>query len=426
MYPSRQEYQVAVLAAGKVLKVPRLRNAQFEHDRWGLPKIWSGSYAAVFKCRDHNGQEWALRCPTKNFLGVDFQYEAMNDYLRCNHLDYMVEFEYVKRGFFVANRDCPVSISRWIKGLSIKSFIEQNRGPALAGLRTEWERTVRDMAARGIAHGDLQHENILIEGNANNPRIRLLDYDSFVCPANLGRPESIAGVPHYQHPRRAALIDRKDPRVDRFSVLVITLSIAALESYPGLWDKLDLSKHDGLLVDKSDFDDPNSSSTLAILDACGGYVARLTRALRHALHSPDPLDCPYPWDLPAGSGLVRGRAAAKPAWMQQQHVAMGGSAVSPPSSPSSCQTPYWVLQSARPVPPAPMLGVSTSAPVTVTSGASTPAPVTVTPLPAAVVTTPTTAIQTPSPSAAGRSVVVLGVVAGFIILAWILYVSVFL
>src|SRR5207247_3804164 len=119
----------------------------------------------------------------------------------------------------------PVVKSHRDKADLLPSHIEQHLGypVALAALRTKWAILVRHLEAARVAHGDLQHGNILVRGGS----IQLVDYDGMWVPALSGRHATEIGHRAYQHPERSG--QDYGQQIDRFSALVIYLSLAALE-----------------------------------------------------------------------------------------------------------------------------------------------------------------------------------------------------
>jgi hypothetical protein len=111
------------------------------------------------------------------------------------------------------------------------------------------------MAAAGIAHGDLQTDNLLVAPSGD---LKFVDYDAFFVPeiAHLGAIE--VGYPNFQHPLRAANMPF-DSRLDRFSFLVIDSALAALASNPSLWEKVNADPQ-SLLIRASDFKAPHTSA----------------------------------------------------------------------------------------------------------------------------------------------------------------------
>src|SRR5437667_53761 len=92
----------------------------------------------------------------------------------------------------------------------------------LEALRAKWVTLVRHLEAAQVAHGDLQHGNILVRGGS----IQLVDYDGMWVPALRGRKATELGHRAYQHPERSE--QDYGQEIDRFSALVIYLSLPAL------------------------------------------------------------------------------------------------------------------------------------------------------------------------------------------------------
>jgi hypothetical protein len=61
-----------------------------------------------------------------------------------------------------------------------------------------------DLERRKLAHGDLQHGNIMIAESG----VELVDYDGMFVPAFAGTAATEGGVPSYQHPNRSAVDSR--------------------------------------------------------------------------------------------------------------------------------------------------------------------------------------------------------------------------
>src|SRR2546426_333969 len=118
--------------------------------------------------------------------------------------------------------------------------------PAFTGaLRAKWVTLVRQLEAAQVAHGDLQHGNILVRGGS----IPLVDYDGMWVPALRGRHATETGHRAYQHPERSG--QDYGQEIDRFSALVIYLSLAALERDVTLWERFHTG--DNLIFVREDF-----------------------------------------------------------------------------------------------------------------------------------------------------------------------------
>ena len=172
------------------------------------------------------------------------------------------------------------------------------RRDVLMHLSEEWLRLLHALQTSGVAHGDLQHGNIIVE----HGQLRLVDHDGIFVPKMEGWSASEVGHQHYQHPRRDA--QHFDAKLDHFSAIVIYLSLLSLADRPSLWDE----HHDeNLLFTKTDFIDPAASALFTKIREIGPEHTRLADVLANAATgSPD--------DVPCLLDLVKTKSTL-PAWM---------------------------------------------------------------------------------------------------------------
>jgi hypothetical protein len=123
-----------------------------------------------------------------------------------------------------------------------------------------------------VAHGDLQHGNILVRSGS----IQLVDYDGMWVPALRGRHATETGHRAYQHPERSG--QDYGQEIDRFSALVIYLSLAALERDATLWERFHTG--DNLIFVQKDFQQAGRSAIWQQLSRIGSReIDRLTAAV---------------------------------------------------------------------------------------------------------------------------------------------------
>ena len=108
-----------------------------------------------------------------------------------------------------------------------------------------------DLHKAGIAHGDLQHGNIIVSPNGS---LRLVDYDSVFVPSLRGEHRITSGLVSYQHPCRKKQAGSTTEKDDYFSELVIYLSLIAISEDIGLWKPANERDDNALLFSANDFD----------------------------------------------------------------------------------------------------------------------------------------------------------------------------
>ncbi len=251
-WPDLTEYHEAVQHPPKAFADPGLKAVTLELDRFGMPKPATGGNAVVYKANEPGGflifkKTWAIRCFLRPISDHAERYEAISKHLRKVRLPYDVNFQFLKQGIQIRSNWFPIVKMQWAKGDLLHSHIEKHLAypAALAVLRAKWAILVRHLEAAKVAHGDLQHGNIMVRGGS----IQLVDYDGMWVPALSGRDATEIGHRAYQHPERSG--QDYGQEIDRFSALVIYLSLAALERDATLWERFHTG--DNLIFVREDF-----------------------------------------------------------------------------------------------------------------------------------------------------------------------------
>src|SRR6185312_15382803 len=99
---------------------------------------------------------------------------------------------------------------------------------ALESVADQFRALVRGLGTAQIAHGDLQHGNIIVNG----AKLYLIDYDGLYVPGLPVSASNEIGHINYQHPDRST--QHVGPMVDRFSSIVIYLALKAVARQPNL------------------------------------------------------------------------------------------------------------------------------------------------------------------------------------------------
>jgi len=258
--PRGDEYLTAVQNPSTAFADPDLKGCRPELDQFGIPKPYSGGFTTTFHLQNGSG-DWAVRCFTKAIADLPIRYEAIGRFLRKNPNDFLVGADYLANGIRVGASWQPIIKMEWLQGETLNSFIDRNIGNPhrIAGLVSEFVRLVTWLEQRGVAHGDLQHGNIIVK----NGNLHLIDYDGFFLPELANLKTNEIGHVNYQHPARNAA--HYNSNIDRFSSIVIYLGLLATSLLPSLWPRYN---HDeNVLFCASDFADPEGSSLLRDLES---------------------------------------------------------------------------------------------------------------------------------------------------------------
>lgn len=314
-WPTPQDYNEAVQNPALNFADAELRGGAAELTPLGLPRAISGGFASVYKLRCGN-RDWAVRCFLREVPDQQERYAAIERHLATAKLPYTVGFAFLADGIKVGGRPYPALKMEWVQGEPLDRWIERHlHDPAaLRVLADRWVALLRTLRRASVAHGDLQHGNILVV----NDELRLIDYDGVYVPALAGRDATEVGHRNYQHPKRGPA--DFGPHLDHFAAWSIWLSLRALAIEPGLWAKLGAGD-EALLLRREDYERPATSAAFAALEALPdpafqALVGRFRAMLGQDVGSLPPLDgTDPPRKAPRGAKPVRPapRTAAAPA-----------------------------------------------------------------------------------------------------------------
>jgi hypothetical protein len=270
-------------------------------DRLGMPTVSSGQFAYVFKLnRTSSNESFAARCFRGFAAERDKRYNAIDDHLDHHKLSALASFEYESSGIRVNGNLYPLLVMEWVDGPTLDVYLDEVIGKKeiILHLADQWLKLVKNLGEAQIAHGDLQHGNIIVQ----NGSLRLVDLDGMYVPSMKGWNAIELGHRHYQHPLRDVFFF--DNRLDNFSALVIHLSLIAVAENPQLWREY----HDeNLIFKKDDFLKPSQSPLFRKIKAMGGECQQLGTLLEKACME-SVASCPNLSDLATPKSKL-------PAWM---------------------------------------------------------------------------------------------------------------
>ena len=266
-WPTATDYNEAVQDLRRNLADEELRAGQPALTPLGLPMIWSGGFADVYKIHAKDGNAWALKCFTRKVPGQADRYQNISTHLQRAGLPFMVDFKYIDQGVRVHGEWYPALKMRWVEGgIQLNQFVEQylNRPRTLKLFLGLWVKMAGRLRQEKIAHADLQHGNVLlVPRDDGNLALRLIDYDGMYLPAFAGSRSGELGHSAFQHPQRIRE-GIYSAEVDRFSNLAIYSAIHCLTvGRQELWDRFD--NGDNLLFREEDFQDPANSDVFHTL-----------------------------------------------------------------------------------------------------------------------------------------------------------------
>lgn len=259
-----------------LIKDDFIRQGSFLMLKNGDFQAYVGGFSIVFPV-EVNGCKWAYRCWHSDVNNSQRRYEIISDAIKKSQLQFLCEFDYVEEGITVMGKVYPTTRMRWIEGDTIKDYICKNKlsKDLLVNLAENFLNMVHALHGQSLAHGDLQHGNILVD---EDHQLFLVDYDSFYCPQLKGEEDTVTGLPDYQHPARRTNKSVSE-KLDYFSELIIYLSIRAIAEDPSLIDKYQVADADRLLFSKDDFIDLRHSEIYNDISSLGTEYVELLGVL---------------------------------------------------------------------------------------------------------------------------------------------------
>jgi len=245
---------------------------------------YSGGYTTVFPFHNNKGNKVAVRLWIANIGDAKKRSLEISNYLENLNCAYFVGFNYIDDAVLVNGKLHPIVLMDWVDGQTLKDYIDSNitNSSKIHDLATKFKEMTSYFHKENIAHGDLQHGNILVK---NDGSLVAIDYDSMFIEPLKGMSDTIKGLPGYQHPARHS--NRSvNSKLDYFSELVIYLSLLIFADTPKLWD--DYFETADLLFSKEDYTNPTNSKLIVDhLKSTNPIISELTKKMLEELKVDD-------------------------------------------------------------------------------------------------------------------------------------------
>lgn len=269
-WPSPQDFHEAVQNPSYCFADKFLRNGMPETDAMGMPRVSSGAFASVYRIRCID-RDRAVRCFLQPIKDQQYRYAIMGTSLSPQRLPWIVDFDYFAQGIRVAGQWYPILTMDWVEGTPLNVYVaelcETGNAEELEKLQERFQEMIAGLSQVHVAHGDLQHGNILVR----NGRLVLVDYDGMFVPGLKEQSSNEIGHANYQHPERSE--HHFNETLDHFSSWVIDTALLCLKEDPSLIRFC----YDGesMIFHRQDFIQPERSAVLAHL---AGHDSSLIRS----------------------------------------------------------------------------------------------------------------------------------------------------
>lgn len=280
-WPTHTDYQDAIQNPKNCFDEPDLKAGEPKFDMLGLPRVMSGNFASVYELKTADSR-WAVRCFVRQVPGQQGRYARLSQYLASVKMDYLVNFDFILKGILVKGEWYPIVKMQWVEGLPMNQFVEEiyKDRETMLKLAADWRMLVDTLRKYKLAHGDLQHGNVMI---TPDKQFRLVDYDGMYAPVfGRGKAPELGHI-NFQHPRRTG--DFYDETLDNFSAMIVFASFRALAAEPDLFQKFYTG--DNLIFLSADFKAPMQSPLLARLKKSPDpIVVQLTEVIEKSCIGP--------------------------------------------------------------------------------------------------------------------------------------------
>lgn len=279
-FPSRSDICFAIKNSEVFLKADELIGAE-PIKQGGNILPHSGGYSIVFPFLTKDQKKIAVKCWIYDIGEAKRRTHGVALKLNSLNVPYFANTSYVENALLINQNYFPVVIMDWMEGQKLKDYIHDNihENECLLEVAKNFKDFVKYMHRTNLAHGDLQHDNILIRSDKT---IAVVDYDSMYVEALSGMSDNIKGKSGYQHPSRIKN-EYLNVQLDYFSELVIYLSLLIFAFEPDLWPIYFNSEY--LLFSIEDFKAPQKSDLFKkFISVKDKTISHLTRKLLEYLN----------------------------------------------------------------------------------------------------------------------------------------------
>lgn len=269
MYPNNQQYKVAI--ANRYYAINRNPSLTFEpviNDN-SEPKFERGNKAVVFNVIDSDNVQKAIKLFFIEDNNQKEKFQKLSNHLSSFNNQSIIDFTFVNDLIYCDvnpnenDNYFPGLIMDWVEGLTlgtvVKTLTQNNKTKSLKKLAEEFKKLSLFIIDSDFGHGDLKHDNIIVDSNLN---MKLIDYDGVYIPDFKGQKSSELGTPSFQHPKRTKT--DFNAKIDDFSILSIYSSLLALAKHSYLYAKYEDQQN--LLFRLEDFENPEQSEIFQFFD----------------------------------------------------------------------------------------------------------------------------------------------------------------
>ncbi len=278
IWPTVDDYDLAMQDRAKTALDKDIKRGKLDEDNMGIKRYGGANlYACLYRV-----DGWMIRCfcranKRKPPDDITDRYREISKFCldSSNETSPLLPVTYVERGLSVDYIDpdtsaverteiVPIVKMPFIEDPSLGAFVERNHenSAIMERLADAWLRMIRELERIKMAHGDLDLTNVKVRTQGSSLSLKLIDYDNVWIPSLNGRPQTEFGHAPFQHPEFIKSHQRPyDATMDRFSALVMYISLKALAVRPQLYKAWGADDVDHLLLSKADYESEIQTSS---------------------------------------------------------------------------------------------------------------------------------------------------------------------
>jgi serine/threonine protein kinase len=165
-YPTFDQYQATLQSPKTCFKLKELQNGTIEKDLWGLPRVRSGGFALTYRIWGKY-RCMAVRCFHKDVQDRSQRYTYISKFIREINNSCFTPISYIHKGIRINNTMYPITNMDWVEGDTLEKYINSNiNDPSrINTISQRFTQLIKSLSDINMAHGDLSHQNILVNGN---------------------------------------------------------------------------------------------------------------------------------------------------------------------------------------------------------------------------------------------------------------------
>jgi hypothetical protein len=165
-WPTIEDYRGALQSPSRVFRDTQLQSCDTELNRMMVPRGRAGGNAIVYRL---NNSSWSKA--VRVFMNPpkperQARYQIVHDYLQQARPRCLVEFGYDPGGIRINGGWFPIQTLDWVEGETLgewlKGAVERGDSRAIKQMADAWIELVGELRTHKIAHGDLQHGNVMV------------------------------------------------------------------------------------------------------------------------------------------------------------------------------------------------------------------------------------------------------------------------